>query len=65
VGQFDGCLFSLHRPQSVGRTMEQEVGGGEFGRMVSLAFLFGLTKLITSSYPLPVYLYSPASASTG
>jgi mitochondrial distribution and morphology protein 31 len=35
VGQFDGCLFSLHRPQSVGRTMEQEVGGGEFGRMVS------------------------------
>jgi mitochondrial distribution and morphology protein 31 len=35
VGQFDGCLFSLHRPQSVGRTMGQEVGGGEFGRMVS------------------------------
>ncbi|KIM83312.1 hypothetical protein PILCRDRAFT_439774 [Piloderma croceum F 1598] len=33
VGQFDGCLFSLHRPQSVGRTMGQEVGGGEFGRM--------------------------------
>jgi len=24
VGQFDNCLFSLHRPQSIGRTNERE-----------------------------------------
>jgi distribution and morphology protein 31 len=28
VGQFDNCLFSLHRPQSIGRTNERESRDG-------------------------------------
>ncbi|KAK7692490.1 hypothetical protein QCA50_004115 [Cerrena zonata] len=33
VGQFDNCLFSLHRPQSIGRTTEQDLKDGKWGRM--------------------------------
>ncbi|KAF7299286.1 hypothetical protein MIND_00877500 [Mycena indigotica] len=33
VGQFDNCLFSLHKPQSIGRTTEKELGEGDWGRM--------------------------------
>nr|GAT55218.1 predicted protein [Mycena chlorophos] len=33
VGQFDNCLFSLHKPQSIGRTTEKELGEGNWGRM--------------------------------
>ncbi|KZW00277.1 hypothetical protein EXIGLDRAFT_667637 [Exidia glandulosa HHB12029] len=33
VGQFDNCLFSVHKPQSVGRTMEEDVKGGRAPRM--------------------------------
>ena len=33
VGQFDGCLFSLHRPQSIGRTEESNLRDGKWGRM--------------------------------
>ncbi|KAJ7070083.1 mitochondrial distribution and morphology proteins-domain-containing protein [Mycena amicta] len=33
VGQFDNCLFSLHKPQSIGRTTEKELGDGDWGRM--------------------------------
>ncbi|EJD02754.1 mitochondrial distribution and morphology protein family 31/32 [Fomitiporia mediterranea MF3/22] len=33
VGQFDNCLFSLHKPQSIGRTMEQEMKDGHWARM--------------------------------
>ncbi|GBE80718.1 Mitochondrial distribution and morphology protein [Sparassis crispa] len=33
VGQFDNCLFSLHKPQSIGRTTEQDLMGGKWGRM--------------------------------
>ena len=34
VGQFDNCLFSLHKPQSIGRTNEQDLLDGKWGRMV-------------------------------
>ncbi|TFK53652.1 hypothetical protein OE88DRAFT_1655867 [Heliocybe sulcata] len=36
VGQFDNCLFSLHTPQSIGRTTERELGEGKWGRMARL-----------------------------
>lgn len=34
VGQFDNCLFSLHKPQSIGRTTEQDLKDGQWSRMV-------------------------------
>lgn len=34
VGQFDNCLFSLHKPQSIGRTTESDLKDGEWARMV-------------------------------
>lgn len=34
VGQFDNCLFSLHKPQSIGRTTEKDLKDGDWGRMV-------------------------------
>lgn len=40
VGQFDNCLFSLHKPQSIGRTTEQELQDGAWSRMVSRLDLF-------------------------
>ncbi|KAL0577508.1 Mitochondrial distribution and morphology protein 31, mitochondrial precursor [Marasmius crinis-equi] len=33
VGQFDNCLFSLHKPQSIGRTNEMDLQDGEWARM--------------------------------
>ncbi|KAI0684192.1 mitochondrial distribution and morphology proteins-domain-containing protein [Cytidiella melzeri] len=33
VGQFDNCLFSLHTPQSIGRTTEQDSKVGQWFRM--------------------------------
>ncbi|KZT10759.1 mitochondrial distribution and morphology protein family 31/32 [Laetiporus sulphureus 93-53] len=33
VGQFDNCLFSLHKPQSIGRTTEQDLRDGQWARM--------------------------------
>ncbi|KAK1219922.1 Mitochondrial distribution and morphology protein 31, mitochondrial precursor [Marasmius sp. AFHP31] len=36
VGQFDNCLFSLHRPQSIGRTNEMDLRDGEWARMSRL-----------------------------
>ncbi|OJT02366.1 Mitochondrial distribution and morphology protein 31 [Trametes pubescens] len=33
VGQFDNCLFSLHRPQSIGRTTDQDLKDGKWSRM--------------------------------
>lgn len=39
VGQFDNCLFSLHKPQSIGRTTEQDLKDGNWARMVSSVFL--------------------------
>ena len=39
VGQFDNCLFSLHKPQSIGRTTEQDVQDGKWSRMVSMQLL--------------------------
>jgi distribution and morphology protein 31 len=36
VGQFDNCLFSLHKPQSIGRTTEQDIQDGKWSRMVSM-----------------------------
>lgn len=34
VGQFDNCLFSLHKPQSIGRTNERDLLDGKWARMV-------------------------------
>jgi distribution and morphology protein 31 len=34
VGQFDNCLFSLHKPQSIGRTTEMDLKDGDWARMV-------------------------------
>ena len=42
VGQFDNCLFSLHKPQSIGRTNEKDLKDGDWARMVSYCFLFPL-----------------------
>ncbi|KAL0067329.1 Mitochondrial distribution and morphology protein 31, mitochondrial precursor [Marasmius tenuissimus] len=36
VGQFDNCLFSLHKPQSIGRTTEMDLRDGEWARMSRL-----------------------------
>lgn len=33
VGQFDNCLFSLHKPQSIGRTTEMDLKDGDWARM--------------------------------
>ncbi|KAL4249496.1 MDM31/MDM32 family protein [Abortiporus biennis] len=33
VGQFDNCLFSLHKPQTIGRTTDQDLKDGQWGRM--------------------------------
>ncbi|TFK70578.1 hypothetical protein BDN72DRAFT_795132 [Pluteus cervinus] len=33
VGQFDNCLFSLHKPQSIGRTTEKDLKDGDWARM--------------------------------
>ncbi|QRV79567.1 mitochondrial distribution and morphology protein 31 [Ceratobasidium sp. AG-Ba] len=33
VGQYDNCLFSLHTPQSIGRTMEQDLNDTQWTRM--------------------------------
>ncbi len=38
VGQFDNCLFSLHKPQSIGRTTEQDMKDSKWARMVSLSY---------------------------
>lgn len=38
VGQFDNCLFSLHKPQSIGRTTEKDLKDGEWARMVTKKF---------------------------
>ena len=47
VGQFDNCLFSLHKPQSIGRTTDKDLEDGEWARLVSLVMV--LSALINSS----------------
>lgn len=44
VGQYDNCLFSLHTPQSIGRTMEQDVKDSRWTRMVGAVFLIAHSK---------------------
>lgn len=39
MGQFDNCLFSLHKPQSIGRTTEKDLQDGQWARMVSTIFV--------------------------
>lgn len=56
VGQFDNCLFSLHKPQSIGRTTDQDLKDGKWARMVSPPFLMSLL--------LSLIVASPAYAST-
>lgn len=34
VGQIDNCLFSLHRPQGIGRTVETDLKDAPWARMV-------------------------------
>ncbi|CAK5281289.1 unnamed protein product [Mycena citricolor] len=36
VGQFDNCLFSLHKPQSIGRTTTMDLKDGDWGRMTRI-----------------------------
>ncbi|KAF8647169.1 hypothetical protein AX16_006999 [Volvariella volvacea WC 439] len=36
VGQFDNCLFSLHKPQSIGRTTEKDLKDGDWARMTRI-----------------------------
>ncbi|KAG2015405.1 mitochondrial distribution and morphology protein 31 [Coprinopsis cinerea AmutBmut pab1-1] len=36
VGQFDNCLFSLHKPQSIGRTTEKDLEHGDWGMMTRI-----------------------------
>jgi len=35
VGQFDNCLFSLHEPQSISRTMSEDLKDTQWKRMVT------------------------------
>lgn len=42
TGQVDNCLFSLHKPQSIGRTSEEDLKDAEWSRMVGpIVILFG------------------------
>ena len=51
VGQFDNCLFSLHKPQSIGRTTERDLQDGDWARMVSFCFhLISYTNTTTHPY---------------
>jgi distribution and morphology protein 31 len=45
VGQFDNCLFSLHKPQSIGRTTEMDLKDGDWARMVCDILCLALTLL--------------------
>jgi distribution and morphology protein 31 len=47
VGQFDNCLFSLHKPQSIGRTTEMDLKDGDWARMVRLT-LFSMSLICTN-----------------
>lgn len=46
VGQFDNCLFSLHKPQTIGRTNEQDLMDSKWSRMVSISSVFHSLVLI-------------------
>lgn len=59
VGQFDNCLFSLHKPQSIGRTTEKDLEDGEWGRMVR-----PYPQFILHMFILPRYIHRVASALT-
>jgi mitochondrial distribution and morphology protein 31 len=39
VGQFDNCLFSLHEPQSIGRTMSEGLKDTKWKRMARHYFI--------------------------
>lgn len=49
VGQFDNCLFSLHKPQSIGRTTDQDLKDGQWARMVN-HFPHRLLAVLTAYY---------------
>jgi distribution and morphology protein 31 len=54
VGQVDNCLFSLHKPQSIGRTMEDDMKDGLWKRMVCCLIIRRNAQLIrfhTVSFP--------------
>lgn len=44
VGQMDNCLFSLHRPQGIGRTVETDTKDAPWERMVGLSFVRGFSR---------------------
>jgi mitochondrial distribution and morphology protein 31 len=56
VGQYDNCLFSLHRPQSISRTNEQHAKSDEWGTMVRVAYLFIVRVLNSLSYSSLVFV---------
>lgn len=39
TGQVDNCLFSLHKPQSIGRTSEEDLKDAQWARMVRTSSL--------------------------
>lgn len=47
VGQIDNCLFSLHRPQAIGRTVETDMKDVPWARMVS--FMRFQTRVVSIS----------------
>lgn len=49
VGQFDNCLYSLHTPQSIGRTTEGDLKDNLWSRMVSALNIFYLALLISNA----------------
>ena len=53
VGQYDNCLFSLHQPQSIGRTTDQDLKDGKWSRMVcTVSFRIVAVSLNVSPVPL-------------
>jgi distribution and morphology protein 31 len=40
VGQYDGCLFSLHKPQSMGRTNERDLKDSPWSRIVCVYIIY-------------------------
>lgn len=55
VGQFDNCLFSLHKPQSIGRTTEMDLKDGDWARMVRLTLFLCHWDVLTNQNELVAY----------
>lgn len=49
VGQWDNCLFSVHKPQSIGRTTQEDTQDGRWNRMVRFILLHLFLGLIMAA----------------